>query len=88
MTPQMKLFTFALPEDLKAALPEIKVRDGISEVEQIRRGIRLWIERVALSERKAECKRESPRKRPALVCSAGRLRDNSLGCEASAWLTR
>jgi hypothetical protein len=49
MTPQTKLFTFALPEDLKAALPEIKVRDGISEVEQIRRGIRLWIERVALS---------------------------------------
>jgi hypothetical protein len=31
MTPQTKLFTFALPEDLKAALQEIKVRDGISE---------------------------------------------------------
>jgi Arc/MetJ-type ribon-helix-helix transcriptional regulator len=43
MTPRTKLFTFALPEDLKAALQEIKVRDGISEAEQIRRGIRLWI---------------------------------------------
>jgi Arc/MetJ-type ribon-helix-helix transcriptional regulator len=62
MMPQTKLFTFALPEDLKAALQEIKVRDGISEAEQIRRGIRLWIEsRRGVGEKTAK-RRVSPRR--------------------------
>jgi hypothetical protein len=43
MAPQTKLFTFALPAQLKAALQAIKDRDGISEAEQIRRGIQMWI---------------------------------------------
>jgi hypothetical protein len=37
------LYTFALDADLRAALRQIKERDGISESEQIRRGIRLWL---------------------------------------------
>ena len=63
MTPQTKLFTFALPEDLKAALQEIKVRDGISEAEQIRRGIRLWIESRRVVGEKTGRKRAVTRRR-------------------------
>jgi hypothetical protein len=38
------LFTFALPDDLKAALCSIRDAEGIAEAEQIRRGIRLWLD--------------------------------------------
>jgi hypothetical protein len=37
-------YTLKIDHELLAALREIKARDGISESEQIRRGIRLWLE--------------------------------------------
>jgi hypothetical protein len=43
MSPQKKTFTFAIPDAMKATLRAIRERDGISEAEQIRRGIQLWI---------------------------------------------
>ena len=44
MTPVLKTFTFAIPEGLKAGLQLVKLRDGISEAEQIRRAIAAWLE--------------------------------------------
>lgn len=38
-----KLFTFPIDADLAAGLKLVKQRDGITEAEQIRRGIRLWL---------------------------------------------
>jgi hypothetical protein len=42
--PSNNLFTFSLPADLKAGLRAVKARTGATEAEQIRRGIRLWLE--------------------------------------------
>ena len=39
-----KTFTFTLSDELKAGLQRIKQRDGISEAEQIRRAIAMWME--------------------------------------------
>lgn len=63
MTPATKTFTFTLPEDLKRGLQAVKERDGISEAEQIRRAIALWLEGKGVVE-KAERKRAGTRKRP------------------------
>jgi hypothetical protein len=41
---QAKYFTFAIPDDLKAGLRLVKDRDGLPEAEQIRRGIKMWLE--------------------------------------------
>jgi len=38
-----RAYTLKIDPDLLAALREVKERDGISESEQIRRGIRLWL---------------------------------------------
>jgi Arc/MetJ-type ribon-helix-helix transcriptional regulator len=62
MTPQ-KTFTFTLPDGLKVGLQTVKERDGISEAEQIRRAIRLWLEGRGVKV-KAERKRAVARKRP------------------------
>jgi hypothetical protein len=43
MTPA-KTFTFAIPDTLKAGLQAVKQRDGISEAEQIRRAIAMWLD--------------------------------------------
>lgn len=40
----MKTFTFALPDDLKLGLQLVRDRDGVSEAEQIRRAIGMWLE--------------------------------------------
>ncbi len=37
------LYSFAIDQELLAALRAVKQRDGIPESEQIRRGIRLWL---------------------------------------------
>jgi hypothetical protein len=37
------IYNFALDQQLIDALRAIKARDGVSESEQIRRGIRLWL---------------------------------------------
>jgi hypothetical protein len=62
MTPRIrKLFTFPIDDDLDAGIREIEDRDGISKAEQIRRGLRMWLESKGV--RKAERKRVAPRKR-------------------------
>ncbi|CAN5851009.1 hypothetical protein BH18ACI5_BH18ACI5_04470 [soil metagenome] len=60
MTPK-KTFTFAIPDEQKAALQEIRRRDGIAEAEQIRRGIQMWID--SKGAKKTERKRASTRTR-------------------------
>ena len=44
MTPATKTFTFAITDELKAGLQTVRDRDGISEAEQIRRAIAMWLE--------------------------------------------
>jgi hypothetical protein len=62
MTPRIrKLFTFPLDDDLKEGLEEVEQRDGVSKAEQIRRGIRMWLE--AKGVRRAERERAATRKR-------------------------
>ena len=39
------IYNFAIDPELRAGLRRVKARDGISESEQIRRGIRLWLKR-------------------------------------------
>jgi len=52
-----------LDPDLLVALRRIKARDGISESEQIRRGIRLWLKTKGVTS-EADRRRVSPRRRP------------------------
>jgi hypothetical protein len=62
MTPK-KTFTFAISDEMKAALTSIRVRDGVSEAEQIRRGVQMWLHSKGVKAR-AERKRAVTRKRP------------------------
>jgi hypothetical protein len=55
-----KLTAFYLDPELAADLQRVKDRDGISIAEQIRRGIRLWLDTKAL---KAERSQAPTRKR-------------------------
>ena len=48
----------AIDPELLVALRRVKARDGISESEQIRRGIRLWLKSKGV-------RTEADRKRPA-----------------------
>ena len=61
MTPVAKTFTFAIPNELKAGLQAVKVRDGISEAEQIRRALGMWLRVKGVI--KAERKRAVTRQR-------------------------
>lgn len=56
-----KTFTFAIADEMKAALMRIRARDGIAEAEQIRRGVQMWLE---AKDTKPERKRADTRKRP------------------------
>jgi hypothetical protein len=38
-----KLYTFPIDAELAAGLKAVKERRGISEADQVRRGIRLWL---------------------------------------------
>lgn len=60
MTPATKTFTFAISPELKEGLQTVKDRDGISEAEQIRRAIGMWLESKGV---KTDRKRASTRKR-------------------------
>jgi hypothetical protein len=59
--PLKKAYTFKLDVDLLIALKAIKERDGIAESEQIRRGIRMWLDTKQNSEgvQKRPAKRSS-----------------------------
>lgn len=63
MSPRRKLFNFVIDEDLAEGLKAIKERVGISESEQVRRAIRMWLESQG-EMNKAERKRAVTRKRP------------------------
>jgi len=63
MSPRIrKLFTFPIDDDLSEGLREIEKRDGVSKAEQIRRGIRMWLDSKGVV--KADRKRAATRKRP------------------------
>lgn len=59
---QSKYFTFAISDELKQGLEAVKERDGVSEAEQIRRGIQMWLQSRGVI--KADRKRATTRKRP------------------------
>ncbi len=61
MTPKKQPYNVKLDPELIAALREIKIRDGISESEQIRRGIRLWLESKSVM--KTDRRRAATRRR-------------------------
>jgi len=46
-------YTLKIDPELLSALRAIKVRDGISESEQIRRGIQLWLKKKGVSVKEA-----------------------------------
>jgi hypothetical protein len=56
------IYNFAIDPELLAALRALKVREGIPESEQIRRGIRLWLESKGVR-LEADRKRAATRKR-------------------------
>jgi hypothetical protein len=62
MTPRSR-YNFFLDADQKAALNQIKERDGILVSEQIRRAIKEWIAERGVAETKT--KKKAERKRPA-----------------------
>jgi hypothetical protein len=58
-------YTLKIDLELLAALRAVKERDGISESEQIRRGIKLWLETKGVgveADRKRARMRRTPRK--------------------------
>ena len=57
-----KPYSVKLDLDLLEAIRAIKISEGIPESEQIRRGIRLWLESKGVM--KADRKRAVTRKRP------------------------
>jgi predicted DNA-binding protein len=61
MAPASKTFTFTLPEALKDGLRTVKERDGLTEAEQIRRAITMWLESRGIVN--TERKRASSRRR-------------------------
>ena len=62
MSPRRRLFNFAIDDDLAAGLKAIKARTGVSESEQVRRAIQMWLESQG-EMKKAERKRAVTRKR-------------------------
>ena len=61
MSPKQDYFTFGIPPELKSGLQEVKERDGVSEAEQIRRAIKMWL--IDKGVMKAPRKRAATRKR-------------------------
>jgi hypothetical protein len=62
MSPRRRLFNFAIDDDLATGLKAIKARTGVSESEQVRRAIQMWLEAQG-EMKKAERKRAATRKR-------------------------
>jgi Ribbon-helix-helix protein, copG family len=62
MSPRRRLFNFAIDDHLAAGLKAIKARTGVSESEQARRAIQMWLESQG-EMKKAERKRAATRKR-------------------------
>ena len=54
----MRRVNFHIAPDLAAGLKTIKERDGVPESEQIRRGIRLWLESKGITPKKGGLKKK------------------------------
>ena len=54
----MRRVTFYIAPDLSAGLKTIKERDGVPESEQIRRGIRLWLETKGITPKEGGLKKK------------------------------
>jgi hypothetical protein len=68
MSPRIrKLFTFPIDDDLARGLREVEERDGVPKAEQIRRGIRMWLDTKGV---------KRPETKPRTV---GRKRDRGRG---------
>jgi ribbon-helix-helix CopG family protein len=63
MTPPKRPYTLKIDPELLDALRHIKDRDGISESEQIRRGIKLWLAQKSVAVNPGP-KQAERRKRP------------------------
>jgi hypothetical protein len=61
----MRLTNFMIEPELSEGLKLIKERDGISEGEQIRRGIRLWLDSKGVKVKKAADRPRAKRGRKA-----------------------
>jgi hypothetical protein len=62
MSPRRRLFNFAIDDELAAGLKAVKARTGVSESEQVRRAIHVWLESQG-EIKKTERKRAAVRKR-------------------------
>lgn len=62
MTPK-RLHNFMLDPELTDALKALKARDGVSEAEIVRRGIKMYVESKGVKVQKPERMRASTRKR-------------------------
>ena len=51
MTPKQNYFTFGITDELKTGLQAVKKRDGVSEAEQIRRAIAIWLNEKGVMEK-------------------------------------
>ena len=54
----MRRVTFYIAPDLTEGLKTIKERDGVPESEQIRRGIRLWLDSKGITTKKGGRKKK------------------------------
>jgi hypothetical protein len=63
MSPQRRITTFLIDEDLLAGLRDVQERDGVPVPEQVRRAIRVWLDTKKVM-KKTERKRAVTRKRP------------------------
>jgi Arc/MetJ-type ribon-helix-helix transcriptional regulator len=61
MSPRRRLFNFAIDDDLAAGLKAIKARTGVSESEQVRRAIQMWLESQGEIKKKTARKRATSR---------------------------
>lgn len=63
MSPQRRITTFRIDEDLLAGLRAVQERDGVPVPEQVRRAIRAWLDTKNIM-KKTERERAVTRKRP------------------------
>lgn len=55
--------TFRIDDDTRAAMDELRDRDGIGYSEQIRRALLMFLESKGVTMKRAERKRVAPRRR-------------------------
>jgi predicted transcriptional regulator len=61
--PGRTVTTFRIDDDTRAAMDELRDRDGIGYSEQIRRALLMFLESKGVTMKRAERKRVAPRRR-------------------------